>query len=477
MNYKWFDYSIPGAQLCTILNRMPNLEELKLANLKVNPDPIAGDELHLPKLRKLSLSRCEFSTELLKCFPSNILLELTLDCNEYVDIKRCIQDFLDRQPNITKLRIVAFRHLRVKLNLDHLKLQQLEVHVLANALKKILKHQTEIRSLFVDYTFREKISFRRQLHEVRYINLFNTLRKLDKLEFLKFRSNGTFESQEVIKAIGNLTSLKTLLIEDHPGVSSWNKVAWSAARMPLLERLDIDYCRPEKSSEEVARLGISFPRLKHLMAWSSWFPQLVNILDTFPDLETLQMCKEDHYLRVCFDQVVIRDGFSHINLKQLVVGNSSDEFTINMPQLLRIVNACPNLERLMLYYSSSVDTEAIRDILETHPNLTHLCLDADNFQFTTSNFRDDAIDVIKTLGRKLVHFQLKDFICELSETVNLQQAFRDQFDIVKEHRANDAISLVMKKRNAPKWDAYDFYYWGEWRLSNMKFLCFIKILF
>lgn len=124
----------------------------------------------------------------------------------------------------------------------------------------------------------------------------------------------------------------------------------------------------------------------------------------------------------------------------------------------------------MLYYSSSVDTEALIDILETHSNLTHLCLDADNFQFTTSKFRDDAIDVIKTLGRKLVYFQLKDFICELSEIVDLQEAFRDQFDIVREHRAKGSISLVMKKRNAPKWDAYDFYYWGEWQLSNMNYL-------
>lgn len=112
--------------------------------------------------------------------------------------------------------------------------------------------------------------------------------------------------------------------------------------------------------------------------------------------------------------------------------------------LLKLVNASPNLERIMLPRLSRLSVGDISNILEIHPKLSHL------FLSTVGRLTDELIQVISTSGRKLAYLCL--FVIQLFPSEqSLKLLFGDDFLNITFKESWYGGKLVMMKRNTTDW--------------------------
>jgi hypothetical protein len=135
----------------------------------------------------------------------------------------------------------------------------------------------------------------------------------------------------------------------------------------------------------------------------------------------------------------------HENLKQIVVTNINANEIENSKSLLKLINVCPNLERIMLSQLKGISIDELTQIFEGHQNLTHLSLEFDELDFTY-----DVIQLIQD-AKKLIHVRFNG-LSSFPSYSTLKILFEEKFPNVTFYKFSTGDGeLIMKKRNVSDW--------------------------
>lgn len=416
---------IADLQLMIILRLIPHVEELVLLNIYISSHISANrrDELDLHKLKNLVLNYCLFDdTLILDLIPVNVLSDLvftfdTLDETIY-------QNFFNRQRKIKKLELFENDRLEFKhLELEHLKISSsIDYYTM-------LTQQPKLR--YIDFA----ISWIDDM-------VFTGLLQLKHLEVLR-----TLIDQvpcRVFKGLNELKQLKELRLDSHSSFDCGHLLTLSMMTGMKLNKLTLYYTEREIPEQVLIQIGKNFLNLRHLELINRSIRILSSVIENFPNLESILM---DFYaIFFATDVLEISDGLRHQNLKQIVVTNTNTTEVNNTETLLKLVNACPNLEKIMLSKLTDVSLNDFEDIMKKHVKLTHLSLESDDFEFDL-----DAILVVTELVKNLHHLRLSRLTNypAYSMVLNL---FEEYFSKITFYKFNSGEGeLVMKKRDVQDW--------------------------
>lgn len=144
----------------------------------------------------------------------------------------------------------------------------------------------------------------------------------------------------------------------------------------------------------------------------------------------------------------MEDDFRDENLKQLVIARM-DADKVENTTLIKMVNACPNLEWIMLSDLGGITSDDVKGILENHPKMTHLCLEFYDFELD-----HNTMSMLQDHGKNLKYLKLTGLTLYPSYS-ELRAFFGNDFPIIKfiedgwdEEEEGD---LTMRKRNISDW--------------------------
>lgn len=416
---------IADLHMIKLLKLIPHVEELVLLNVYIRSDNSAKrfDELDLHKLKKLVLNYCLFDdTVVLDLIPVNVLNDLVFTFDSLDET--IYQNFFNRQGKIKKLEL--FENDQIEFN--HLELEHIKISSSIDYCA-MLSQQPKLR--YIDFA----ISWIDDM-------VFSGLLQLKHLEVLK-----TLIDQvpcRVFKGLNKLKQLKELRLDSHSSFDCGHLLALSMMNGMKLEKLTLYYTEREIPEEILVQISKNFLNLKHLELINRSIRILSRVIEYFTNLESILM---DFYaIFFAPDDLEISDGLRHQNLKQIVITNTNTTEVKNTETLLKLVNACPNLERIMLSKLTDVSLNDFEDIMKKHQNLTHLSLEFNDFKFDL-----DVILVVAELAKNLQHLRLSR-LSNYPTYKTIQNLFEDNFSKITFYKYNTGEGeLVMKKRGVQDW--------------------------
>lgn len=411
----------------SILECIPEVQDIVIRNLHVSSSQSRENfpsELNLHKLKKLSIDYSSFdSPAMLNRIPQDIIDELVFTF-ESPD-EKVYQNFFNRQKNIKKLEI--FENNEIKF--EHLELEHIKISSSIN-FAEMIASQPKLRYVDFAITWIDDEVFA-QLCNLKHLQVLKTL--VDQVSCHQFKS------------LNELVELKELRLDSHTPSDSGFLYELSMMKLQHLEKLTL-LCTERKILEEIIiQMSNSFIRMKHIELINRSINIIGTILESFANLESLLL---DFFaiFGAPDDILSISDDFKHLNLKQLVITNININESENTKALLKLINVCPNLERIILSKLTLITTEEFVEILVNHPNLTKLSIDSDDFCFN-----EDVIFAILNYGSKLDHIRLNGLISAPSYST-IKTLFEEKFSSITSYTFSTGDSeLIMKKRNVENW--------------------------
>ncbi|KAL7021180.1 hypothetical protein ACKWTF_011786 [Chironomus riparius] len=367
--------------LYEILSLTSNIEKFTFRNIYVSieTEDIYGNELDLYKLRTLVLDYVLLnSAKVLLKIPENVLTELTFTFEPYNEDE--FQDFFNRQANITKLEIFE----NDKIDFSHLRLEHLKISSNIN-FPLMIQQQPNLKYLDFAITWVSD-------------DTIEEVCKLKHLEVLKTLVD--LVSTRVFKGFGEMSNLKELRLDSHSSYDMGYMTELSMMRGLRLEKLTFLLSERKIHPELIIQMANNFHNLKHIELINRSIAVLDTLVQNFTNLESILL---DYFaiFGAPEDTLLISDDNPKKNLKQLVVIHVNVNELENGRNLLKLVNICPNLERLMLSKLVNFGNDDLENILQSHVKLTHLSIEVDEFIFN-----EDTIQIILKYGESLKHFRL-----------------------------------------------------------------------
>lgn len=421
--------AINEKQFGFLLENMPLLEEFIFKNLYVEQsDEIDKEEFNLSNLKSLLLDFCYFDTPavLLK-IPKNVIRELTFTFQPIEELP--YQEFFDRQANIMKLELFE----NEKIEFSHLKLRHLKISSNRD-FSLMIQQQPDLRYLDFTITWTDDNTFE-EVCKLEHLEVFKTL-----IDLISMRE---------YKKIMNIPTLKELRIESHPPYNIQHLEELSLMKGLKLEKLTLIYNQRKISPEIIIQMSNNHHYLKHVEIINRSIAIIDTFLQNFPMLQSLFFDCYTNHGDLDDTLLISNEEIKHEHLTQLVVTDVNANKEENSIELLKVVKICVNLQRLMLSCLVKFTNEHLQEILNNHPAMTHLSVEADD----AMEFNDETASIIAKHGKKLRHFRLKGFtICQFINYETLKELFRLQFPIIKliEYSSN-YNELIMKKSNTEDW--------------------------
>lgn len=412
------------SQLTKILKCIPEVRDLTLRNIYVREGELSIQELDLHKLKRLSIDYCLFEApSFFNRIPIDVLQDLVYTFESPDETH--YQSFFNRQTKIRKLEM--FENDQIKF--DHLELEHLKISSSANFVQMI-SEQPKLRYLDFAITWIDD-------------DVFDAVCKLKHLEVLKTLIDQV--TCNVFKDLAELTNLKELRMDSHSSFDCGHLLVLSMMKCTRLEKLTL-LCTDRKIPEDIViQMSSNFRNLKHVEFINRSIKIISVILECFPNLESLLL---DFFaiFGAPEDVLAISDDLKHDKLKQLVITNVNTNEAENTQSLLKLVQACPNLQRIMLSQLTDFTNEDFKGVLESHRHLTHLSLEFDGL-----NFDYDVISVIENSGKNLVHLRLNG-LSRFPSYATMRTLFDETFPNITLYKYSTGTGeLVMKKRNVADW--------------------------
>lgn len=247
------------------------------------------------------------------------------------------------------------------------------------------------------------------------------------------------------KNLKNLSHLKELRLDSHSPYDCGHLLELSMMKCLPIEKLTLLYTERRISEEILDQMSFNYRRLKHFEIINRSIKIITTILDLFPSLESMLF---DFFaiFGAPDDVLVVNDELRHENLKQLVVTNINANEVENSSALLKLLNSCPNLNRIMLSQLSGISSDDFKHIIQSHPHLTHLSLEFDDFEFN-----EDIIVFLISWAPKLVHLRLSG-LSSFPTYSTLRDLFDEIFPNITFYKYSSGDGeIIMKKRNIPDW--------------------------
>jgi hypothetical protein len=417
---------ISQSMLYEILSLTNNIEKFTFRNIYVSSDTedVYSNELDLHKLKTLVLDYVLLnSAKVLLKIPENVLTELTFTFEPYNEVE--FQDFFNRQANIKKLEIFE----NDKIDFSHLKLEHLKISSNIN-FPLMIQQQPNLK--YLDFA-------------ITWVNdeTIEEVCKLKHLEVLKTLVD--LISTRVFKGFSDLSTLKELRLDSHSFHDMGYLSELSMMRGLRLEKLTFLFSERKIHPEVIIQMANNFHYLKHVEIINRSIAILDTLIQYLPNLESVLL---DYFavFGAPEDTLIISDENPKKNLKQLVVIHVNVNELDNGRNLLKLVDVCPNLERLMLSKLVNFGNDNLEHILQSHTNMTHLSIETDEFEFN-----QDTVQVILKYGQSLKHFRLNGMSKCLAYKV-LKEIFKYKFPILNVYKYSSGdIELVMRKRKVDDW--------------------------
>lgn len=410
-----------------LLSYIPNLEDLSIKNIHISAcSSSVRDELDLYCLKSLLLDYCAMPPTLLDRIPAGVISNLVFtfqSCDE-----TCYQNFFNRQLNIKRLELFE----NDQLSFDHLQLEHIKISSNID-LPLMISQQPKLN--YVDFA-------------ITWVDdpTFTTICQLRNLETLKTLLDQI--SCHEFKNLKNLSMLKELRLDTHSPYDRGHLLELAMMKLTQLEKLTLVCTDMIITDEVLHQMSINFVKLEHVEFINRSIQIVVNSLQLFPKLKSLFI---DFFsiFGAPEDILNLNEDFRHESLQQIVMTNINRYEDENTIEVLKLVNACPNLERILLTDLQGFNVENFRVILENHQSLTHLSLDInadDEFYFD-----DEVIDLIKRFGRNLVHLRFNGLASVLSDE-ELRNSLGNKFPTAYHYfYLSRKYELIMKKRGIPDW--------------------------
>ncbi|CRL08627.1 CLUMA_CG021549, isoform A [Clunio marinus] len=379
---------------------------------------------------------------ILNRLPKDTLKEAIMMSTHEEEIR--FQQFFNQQTNIKMLELSE----NSQVNFDHLRLEHLKLYPNCINHSSILRHQPRLRTIdFSNYLIDD--------------DTFTAICELRNLEAAKMRVDLIIPCH-VFESLKNLTHLKELQLKSRE-IHQCNHLP-ELSRMHLkIEKLTVLYNEEKIPPEFFIQLSQNFRKLKQIRIDDQPIVIINKILENLPNMESIVF--DCYHWSTEENTLVIRENLRHEKLKEIVVTNNYDDSAVTTRSLLTLLNACPNLERIMLSKLVEVYHEDLQQIINDHPKLTHLSL-----RLNTFYFQYETIDLIRTAVSRLQFIELKglDRLTYFQTESSLKDLFEDEFNnirfkLFKDYTLNndgndwgrwDFIykgELIMKKRNVPDW--------------------------
>lgn len=421
---------ISERQLCGILENMPLLETFIFKNINVRKsEGIDKREFNLKKLHSMVLDYCLFdTTTVLLKFPENSIRELTFtfECNDETPF----QEFFNRQRNIKKLEHFE----NEKISFEHLELEHLKISSNCN-FPLLIQQQPHLKYLDFAITWVTDDTFE-EVCKLKHLKVLRTL-----IDLISMR---------VFLNLKNMPQLKELRLDSHSSYDMGYLQELSLMKGMRFEKLTFIFSERKINSEIIIQMANNFHNLKHVEIINRSISILDTFIQYFPRLESILL---DYFavFGAPNDNLVIsseNEEFRHENLKQLVVTYVNVNEAENTIALLRVVQICVNLERIMLSKLINFTNNNLHEILVSHPLITHLSIETDEKMI----FNEDTFETIMTYGKKLKYFRLNGFKNCAFNYKTLKEIFMEKFPIISLYRySSDEHELIMKKRNTEDW--------------------------
>lgn len=412
-------------ELLTLLKLIPIVEDLTLRNICIRASFTEPEELDLRCCRRLVTDYCIFeSAIILDSIPKDVLAELVFTFDSS-DEKR-FQNFFNRQSKIKKLEIFE----NDSINFDHLQLEHLKISSSHNFVS-ILNNQPGLRYLDFAVSWIDESVFA-AVCELKHLEVFRTL--IDQV------------SSEKFKALRKLSTLKELRLDSHSSYDTGQLLELSMIKsLYQLKKLTLLHSERKIPEEILIQMSESFRCLRHIEVVNRSIKIIKLVLEQFPLLESILF---DFFaiFGAPEDILEISDDFFHENLKQLVITNVNVNEISNTEALLKLVNACRNLERIMLSELEGVSNENLKQIFNVHLSLSHLSLEFKEFELSS-----ESIELVKSSATKLKHFRLNG-ISNFPSYPILKSLFEEDFPSITLFKYSTGVGeLIMKKRRVHDW--------------------------
>ncbi|CRK95947.1 CLUMA_CG009391, isoform A [Clunio marinus] len=423
------NFELFESQLRKILDCIPNVEFLGLNKVKVNIEPNENiSELNLCKLKKLEIRNGSNCFNILNRLPKDTIREAIIMSHD-VDIG--LQKFFNKQTNIQMLEIDKNNQLKF----DHLKLEYLKLNSKFINLPLNLRQQQKLRYIdFSNYLIDDEI--------------LTTICKMTNLEVVKMCVNLGMPCY-VFESLKYLTQLKELQLKSDEIHKCNHLLELSRMRLKI-EKLTLLFEKEKIPPEFFIQLSQNFRKLKQIIISNRSIIIINTILEHFPNLESIAV---DFYSDEPEEILVISENLKHEKLKEIIATSHCEEKNTN--SLLTLLNACPNLERIMLFNLA----EDLQQIINNHPKLTELSLRFEDFTFFDEI--KEKVHAISTAAKRLKYVNLNglsrctEFLERGSSIEGLfTDVFEDEFDdimfFVHISSATEAETEIMmkKKRNS-----------------------------
>lgn len=407
---------------------MPELKDLSIKNILVEESSSfksKAPELNLHKLRKLLLDYCSMPTSILELIPANSINDLVFTFQPHDET--CFQHFFNRQKKIRKLEIFENEHL----HFDHMELEHIKISSGID-FAAMIRQQPKLRYIDFAITWVDDVVFD-EVCKLQQIEVIRTL--MDQISCHQF------------KDLKNIKGLKELRLDTHSPFERGHLHELSMMRLTHLEKLTL-VCTDLKIGEEVIiQMGMNFLKLKHIQLINRSIQIITATLQHFPKLETLLI---DFFAIFGAPENVleISNDFRHDCLVELVITNTNRYEDENTRAVLKLVNSCPNLERIMLSNITGFAVEDFQPILENHTKLTHLSLEFESPEF---DFDDEMMELVKRRGEHLIHLRFHGLHSVPTDT-ELEATLGNMFPSCCTYFFKSrTYEIILKKRGAPDW--------------------------
>jgi hypothetical protein len=418
----------------SLLSLMPNLHKLTLRRIKSDGKLPDNFSLNLPNLREMRILKIPRNFfEAFNRLPADVLHKVCLSIPIHVSNGIKHDDkFFENQRNIKEIHSfgfsVSFLHMQ-QLKLTTLRLEQYSdsLNRLRTSIESFIIGQDTLTSFTLKHT---------SLSQNDLTTICSELKSLVKLDIFVDKS---LEFQQISK-LQKLTELKiNFFRRSFEAVNPMCSIQSKSLQ-------DLSFNSQMFISEgTMIQLSLNCRNLRALdMHTASPLTLLNPILLHFPQLEKLSFSNTNISNRETNNNAAISDGFEHLNLKRLHLGDYQ-----KLDEMLKLVGFCKNLQAFST--SMNFTGKPMKDLFCVQPNLKSLCLKKSS---VISQELVAAINFGKNLESFHCSYETRNLKLDDSITEDtLKKEFKDQFKGIGYERVEKRIgtmkvvnyNLMMKK--------------------------------